>query len=131
MSYGRFERVPCITSVRRANICWQGTPIAIISEERNDAGETDWVIAPIWEEYDKYPNSIAGTDKGTRKSEYIFGYGEIPGFINQRVPPKERENIREVLDEIGLDYYDIFEYMCRTHGITGTSPLTVERITKR
>lgn len=42
--------------------------------------------------------------------------------------PDTRDNLREELDRVGLDYNDRFEFMCRTHGVCGPSILTVCRV---
>ena len=45
----RNTRVPCICQIRTANIIKDGVVIGTIAEEMNDAGETDWVITPNYD----------------------------------------------------------------------------------
>lgn len=123
----RNKRVPCICRVRSARMLYNGVDIGTISEESNDAGESDWVIAPNWENLDKMPPiQISGIDMDLRKKEYIRRY--VPVFVEERTPSDTRENLWEELEAVGLSWNDRFEYMCRTHGLCGNNDITVERI---
>lgn len=120
-------RIPCICQVRTAYIVYDNVRVGTISEERNDAGEFDWVIKIFWDVWDKHQfPPIAGIDVDLRLDEYIRN-GVIPSFVEQRTLPDERANIREELQKLGLRNNDRFEFMCRTHGICGPSRYTVER----
>lgn len=119
-------RVPCICQVRTANMIFNGYVIGTISEERNDAGEFDWVIKVDWKAWEtsgKPP--IAGIDMSIRLEEYIRSY--IPAFVEERTLPDNRDGLYEELEQLGLNWNDRFEFMCRTHGLCGPSPITVER----
>ena len=119
-------RVPCANIIRTANMVFENTIIGTISEERNDAGEFDWVIRPNWENLKKVsPIQIAGIDMDLHLDEYIRRYA--PAFVEERTLPDNREGVRDELQKLGLDWNDRFEYMCRTHGLCGPSPITVER----
>ena len=123
----RNTRVPCICRVRSARMLYNGVDIGTISEESNDAGEFDWVIAPNWENLDKMPPiQISGIDMDLRKKEYIRRY--VPVFVEERTPSDTRENLWEELEAVGLSWNDRFEYMCRTHGLCGNNDITVERM---
>ena len=50
-----------------------------------------------------------------------------PVFISQRSPSKNRENLKELLDSVGLDYYDRFEWMLRTETRCGDDNFFVVR----
>ena len=121
-------RIPCICTVRSAYIKYKDCIVGTISEEKNDAGEFDWVIKVFWDAWEACgAPPIAGIDMDLRLDEYIRN-GVIPAFVDQRTLPDDRRNIRKVLKKLGLRYNDRFEYMCRTHGICGPSRYTVERI---
>lgn len=123
----RNTRIPCICQVRTANMIFDNTIIGTISEEMNDAGETDWVITPNYENLAKIrPIMIPGIDLSMHLKEYIRTY--VPVFVEERTPSDNREDLRELLDAVGLDWNDRFEYMCRTHGVCGNNDITVERI---
>ena len=121
-------KIKCVCQVRTAYIVYDGIRVGTISEERNDAGEFDWVIKIFWDVWDAnhFP-PIAGIDMDLRLDEYVRN-GVIPSFVEQRTLPDERVNIRKELKKLGLRYNDRFEYMCRTHGICGPSNYTVERV---
>ncbi len=119
-------RIPCICQIRTANMIYNGHIIGTISEERNDAGEFDWVIKMDWSTWEKVGMPrVAGIDMSLRLDEYIRTY--IPAFVEERTPPDNRENLYEELEEVGLTWNDRFEFMCRTHGLCGPSRITVER----
>lgn len=120
-------RVPCICQIRTANMMYNGYIIGTISEEMNDAGETDWVIKVNWNNWEKsgYPQ-VAGIDMDLRLDEYIRAY--VPAFVEERTLPDTRDGLYEELEALGLTWNDRFEYMCRTHGLCGPSDITVERI---
>lgn len=120
-------RVACICRVRTAKIMYRGVEIGRISEERNDAGEFDWVIAidwAKWEEMGRPP--IAGINVDLRLKEYVRN-NVIPSFVEQRTLPDNRDRLQEELQAVGLRCNDRFEFMCRTRGLCGPSNLTVER----
>ena len=56
---------------------------------------------------------IPGLDLDLKKDEYIRK-NINPVFIFERVPSKNRENLYEELEEVGLDYIDPIEYLIRT-----------------
>lgn len=119
-------RIPCICTVRTANMIYNGYVIGTISEERNDAGEFDWVIRVNWENWKKSGEPhISGIDEDLRLDEYIRTY--IPVFVTERTMPDNRDGLYEELARVGLNWNDRFEFMCRTHGRCGPSDITVER----
>lgn len=119
-------RIPCICQIRTANMVYNGYVIGTISEEKNDAGEFDWVIKPDWDNWQRSgAPQIAGIDMDLRLDEYIRTY--IPAFVEERTLPDTRDGLYEELEELGLMWNDRFEYMCRTHGLCGPSNITVER----
>lgn len=120
-------RVSCVCSVRTAKMMYKGIVIGTISEESNDAGETDWVIKVDWPNWDRVGRPhISGILEGLRLDEYVRAY--LPAFVNERTLPDNREGLQEELSRLGMTYNDRFEYMCRIHGICGPSRITVERV---
>ena len=129
VKHARNTRIPCICTVRTANMMYNGYVIGTISEEKNDAGEFDWVIKMDWENWEKSGMpQVAGINMDLRLDEYIRTY--IPAFVEERTLPDNRDGLWEELDELGLRWNDRFEYMCRTHGLCGPSRITVERQTE-
>jgi hypothetical protein len=105
---------------------YKGLVIGTISEEMNDAGETDWVIRINWENWEKTGQiQVAGIDMDLHLDEYVRSY--IPAFVEERTLPDTRDGLYEELDKLGLSWNDRFEFMCRTHGRCGCNNITVER----
>lgn len=123
------SRVECICTVRTANMIYNGYVIGIISEESNDACESDWVIKVDWENWEKAGKpKIAGINEDLRLDEYIRRY--VPAFVEERTLPDSRIGLRRELRKVGLTYNDRFEFMCLHHGRCGTSNITVERVSE-
>lgn len=125
------KRIDRIDRIRTAYIMWEDIPIATISEESDSlSGEFDWVIRPIWENWEKAAArgeyvDIAGIDDTLHKKEYIRRY--VPSFVTQRTIPEGRDDLFPLLREIGLTYNDLFEVMCRTHAVCGNDDYYVSR----
>jgi len=60
-----------------------------------------------------YFDGIPGLNLDLRREEYIRE-NMTPVFISERVPQKNRENFREMFNDVGLDYYEPIEYLIRT-----------------
>lgn len=130
IKHAKNTRIPCICEVRTANMLYNGYIIGTISEERNDAGEFDWVIKMDWKNWEKSGHpQVAGIDMDLRLDEYIRTY--IPAFVEERTLPDTRDGLYEELEKLGLHWNDRFEFICRTHGICGPSNITVERAEER
>jgi DNA invertase Pin-like site-specific DNA recombinase len=56
---------------------------------------------------------IPGLDLDLRRAEYIRE-NEVPVFISERTPSKNRENLMELLEECGMDYLNQLEWLIRT-----------------
>ena len=59
--------------------------------------------------------------------ERYYRVNMTPYFISERTPSEGREDLWELLDEVGLDYYDRFEWLLRSNMRCGTDNLIVER----
>ena len=59
--------------------------------------------------------------------ERYYRVNMTPYFISERTPSEGREDLWELLEAVGLDYYDRFEWLLRTNMRCGTDNLIVER----
>lgn len=124
-------RVEEIDKVRKAYIMWEDIPIAeLYHESASISGEFDWVIKPLWDNIEKAKErgeyvDIAGIDLHLHKDEYIRRFN--PEFVTQRTKPEGRADLFPLLIKIGLTYNDLFEVLCRTHGVCGNDMYYVSR----
>ena len=56
---------------------------------------------------------IPGLNLGLKRDEYVRE-NVLPVFVAERVPQKNREDLWELLDAVGLDFIDPIEYLIRT-----------------
>lgn len=47
---------------------------------------------------------------------YYQRYHHLPYFIMMRIPDRRREDIRQILDRLGLQHYDSFEVLLKLRG---------------
>lgn len=98
--------------------------------ERYDDQNFQYVFSPEWSVIDTLPASIfqgiPGLDMSLRLERY-YRVNMTPHFISDRTPSESREDLWELLEEVGLDYYDRFEWLLRTNMRAGTDNLIVER----
>lgn len=101
-----------------------------IDYERYDDQNYQYVFSPVWSVIDTLPASIfqgiPGLDMSLRLEHY-YRVNMTPSFISERTPSESREDLWELLNAVGLDYYDRFEWMLRAHMQCGTDNLIVER----
>ena len=120
-----------IDRIRKAYIMWEDLPIAELYHEYFSLdGDFDWVIKPIWENWEKAKErgeyvDIAGIDDTLHKDEYIRRFN--PEFVTQRTIPEGRGDLYPLLRDINLTYNDLFEVLCRTHGVCGNDDYYVSR----
>lgn len=104
--------------------------IAQIDYQEFDEENFQYVISPYWEIIDGLPASvfqgIPGIDMDLRLECY-YRVNYVPTFITERTPSKNREDLWEILESVGLDYYDRFEWLLRTTMRSGNDNLIVER----
>lgn len=104
--------------------------IGKIDFERYDEQNFQYVFYPEWGVIDTLPASvfqgIPGLDMSLRLERY-YRVNITPYFITERTPGEGREDLWELLDEVGLDYYDRFEWLLRTDMHCGIDNLIVER----
>lgn len=118
--------IPCICSTRTANMIYNDYVIGTITEEQNDAGESDWVFKINWENWEKSGCiPIHDIDTNLRLDEYIFE--DIPTFVRDCTQDDYGDAFYGKLAKLGLSWNDRFEYMCITHGSEGSSPIRIEK----
>lgn len=104
--------------------------VAQIDYQEFDEENFQYVIHPYWEIVDGLPASvfqgIPGIDMALRLENY-YRANYIPTFIAERTPSKNREDLWELLESVGLDYYDRFEWLLRTPLRSANDNLIVER----
>jgi len=104
--------------------------VAQIDYQEFDEENFQYVISPYWEIIDGLPSSvfqgIPGIDMDLRLERY-YRANYIPTFIAERTPSEGREDLWELLDDVGLDYYDRFEWLLRTTMRSANDNLIVER----
>lgn len=104
--------------------------VAQIDYQEFDEENFQYVISPYWEIIDGLPSSvfqgIPGIDMDLRLERY-YRVNYIPTFIAERTPSENREDLWEILDSVGLDYYDRFEWLLRTTMRSANDNLIVER----
>ncbi len=104
--------------------------VAQIDYQEFDDENFQYVICPYWEIVDGLPASvfqgIPGIDMDLRLERY-YRVNYIPTFIAERTPSENREDLWELLESVGLDYYDRFEWLLRTPMRSANDNLIVER----
>ena len=104
--------------------------VAQIDYQEFDEENFQYVISPYWEIIDGLPASVfqglPGIDLDLRLNHY-YRANYIPTFIAERTPSENREDLWELLEAVGLDYYDRFEWLLRTPMRSANDNLIVER----
>lgn len=126
--YGRLE---WRDRVRKAYIMWRDKPIVEIYHEYYElSGEVGWVFKPLWMNLEMCKISgeyvpIEPIDFNDKKTEYAMKF--IPKFVLERTPQYEGRRLYKLLEELGLTYKDLYEILCRTHGICSKDKYYVSR----
>lgn len=98
--------------------------------ERFDEQNFQYIIKPYWKFIDQIPHGlfqgIPGIDMDLRREAY-YRVNMTPTFISMRTPSESRENVRELMRLVGLDYYDRFEWLLRSEMKCGDDNLLVVR----
>ena len=104
--------------------------VAQIDYQEFDEENFQYVIIPYWDIIDGLPASVfqglPGIDMELRLDHY-YRVNYIPVFITERTPSENREDLWEILESVGLDYYDRFEWLLRTTMRAANDNLIVER----
>lgn len=122
-----FRSVGIIKAIDKANHQYN---IGEVSYERFDDQNFQYVFRPYWKLIEHLPkevfDGIPGIDMDIRKEEY-YRVNMTPSFISKRTPSESREDLWELLEEVGLDYYDRFEWLLRTDKRCGDDNFFVVR----
>lgn len=106
--------------------------IGEIIHERFDDQNFQYIIKPFWDYIEHLPNGIfqgiPGIDMSLRREAY-YRVNMTPTFISMRTPSESREDVRELMESVGLDYYDRFEWLLRSEMLCGDDNLFVVRKT--
>lgn len=127
-----YERIKYIDRVRKCYIMWQDVVLAELYHEFSSlSGEFDWKFVlktENWEICAKrgYDIEIPGIDEQMPKDTF-YRANFHPAFIEQRIIPAKRKDCAPMLRELKLRDYDVYEYLCRCHGICGNNELYVSR----
>lgn len=99
--------------------------------ERFDEENFQYIISPFWQIIDGLSSDvfqgIPGIDMEMRLESY-YRVNYEPVFVTERSPSKNREDLWELMESVGLDYYDRFEWLIRTDMRAGNDNLIVERM---
>lgn len=102
-----------------------------ITRETFEDEEFQYIFQPYWEVIDRLPTStfqgIPGINMERRQEKY-YRVNYEPVFITERSPSRNREDLWELLEAVGLDYYDRFEWLLRTDMRAGNDNLIVDPV---
>lgn len=105
--------------------------VAEVAYERYDDQNFQYVFSPYWKLIEFLPKDVFDGIPGINmdvKKEHYYRVNMTPSFVSKRTPSRTRENVKELLDEVGMDYYDRFEWLLRTDRSCGDDNLIVERM---
>lgn len=98
--------------------------------ERYDDQNYQYIIKPYWNLIKSIPNGIfqgiPGIDMDLRYDNY-YRVNMTPAIISMRTPSESRENVRQLMASVGLDYYDRFEWLLRSESKCGDDNLMIVR----
>lgn len=101
-----------------------------ITYESFENEEFQYIITPFWKIIDTLKpdifQGIPGIDMDLRLEHY-YRVNYTPVFMTERTPGENREDLWELLDSVGLDYYDRLEWLIRTELRAAVDNLIVER----
>ena len=109
--------------------------------ERFDDQNFQYIFKPYWDLIECLPinlfSGIPGINMEIKKEAY-YRVNMTPVFISMRSPSENREDGKELMAEVGLDYYDRFEWLLRTSKRCGddnfvvirkkSNPIKIERV---
>lgn len=89
----------------------------------------EFVFTPNYFVIDLAPTSIfqgiPGLNLDYRKEKYVRK-NVMPTFISERVPQKNREDLYELLEEVGMDHINPIEYLLKTKKQYSGDPLILK-----
>lgn len=120
------RREGIIKAVTRENV---KINVAGILYEKFENEEYQYVFTPYWDIIDGCTSDeffgIPGIDLDLRLDQY-YRVNYEPIFITERTPSASREDLWELLETVGMDYYDRFEWLLRTDMRAANDNLIVE-----
>ena len=89
-------------------------------EQENDAGENIFLFKFYYDEWDEYDweNIIVSGIDINRREYPIVRSGGLPYYIEGRIPPKECGDLWRTFERLQIDYYDPFEMVMRSRGVS-------------
>lgn len=92
--------------------------------------EYQYIFTPYWDVIDGLGADVFQGIPGIKMELRLVRYYRVnmqPVFITERSPSKNREDLWDLMESVGLDYYDRFEWLIRTKLTCGNDNLIVER----
>lgn len=129
------EEKPDYCKVGVIKVLWENEKIPIgriiyehfWNEEFQYIFELDWkAIDSLVENAPASFHGIPGLNMDLKKDKY-YRVNKVPAFIIQRTPPRNREDLMEMMEKVGLDHYDRFEWLIRTKDKASQDNLIVEK----
>lgn len=128
------QEVPDYRREAEIKAVWKGRkiPVARITYEHFWNEEFQYIIEPYWETIDRLEETepeaffgIPGIDMDCRFRKY-YRVNHVPSFVVMRTPPRNREDVMELMEEVGLNHYDAFEWLIRMTYKSSQDNLIVE-----
>ena len=104
--------------------------VGVIEYQLFEDESYQYIISPFWNVIDGLPNNVFQGIPGIKmelRLERYYRVNYTPVFITERTPSSEREDMWELMESVGLDYYDRLEWLIRTPLRAGNDNLIVER----
>lgn len=89
-----------------------------------------YIISPFWDVIDGLSGKVFQGIPGIKMELRLVHYyraNYTPVFITERTPSSEREDMWELMESVGLDYFDRLEWLIRTPLRAGNDNLIVQR----
>jgi hypothetical protein len=102
-----------------------------IEYQHFDDESYQYILSPFWDIIDGLPTAVFAGIPGIKMEKRLENYYRVnyePVFITERTPSKNREDLWELLESVGLDYYDRLEWLIRTPMRAANDNLIVERM---
>lgn len=104
--------------------------VADIVYEEYGEDQFQYIFTPAWHVIDGLPYRLFQGIPGLQLEQRLEHYYRVnvePVFIKQRTPSRNRQDLWELLEEVGMDYYDRLEWLMRTKMRSGNDNLIVEK----
>lgn len=120
---------PVYTNYGYITFCFKGNiffRVAKLTYQLFEDQSFQFIFEPYYDVIDGLTEfEIPGIDLESRQAVF-YRVNIIPVFVSERIPPKNRVNIREELKEYGLDCYNPFLLLINSHKNYGGDNLTVK-----